>query len=105
MTLLNEFQCEALRKLGLDNIKSLMDIIEILPEYIEEPEIGRFEYELIIRKNEICYESYDVVYDNGNPFVLASFSTIYVKKCNSLLDCAFEMLKWCLKEKHIKIKQ
>ena len=50
MTLLNEFQCEELRKLGLDNIKSLMDIIEILPEYIKEPEIGRFEYELIIRK-------------------------------------------------------
>ena len=40
-----------------------MDIIEILPEYIEEPEIGRFEYELIIRKNEICYESYD--YNGG----------------------------------------
>ena len=34
MTLLNEIQCKALRKLGLDNIKSLMDIIEILPEYI-----------------------------------------------------------------------
>ena len=61
MTLLNEIQCDALKKLGVDNIKSLMDIIEILPEYIEEPEIGRFEYELIIRKNEICYESYDYI--------------------------------------------
>ena len=101
MTLLNEFQCEELRKFGLNNIRSLMDIIEILPEYIEEPEIGRFEYELIIRKNEICYESYDVVYDNGNPFVLASFST-YDKKCNSLLDCAFEMLMWCLDKNYIK---
>ena len=63
ITLLNEIQCDALKKLGLDNIKSFMDIIEILPEYIEEPEIGRFEYELIIRKNEICYESYD--YNGG----------------------------------------
>ena len=36
MTLLTEYQCEALRKLGLDNIKSLMDIIEILPEYIKK---------------------------------------------------------------------
>ena len=35
MTLLTEYQREALRKLGLDNIKSLMDIIEILPEYIK----------------------------------------------------------------------
>ena len=100
MTILNEFQREELRKLGLDNIKSLMDIIEILPEYIEEKDIGRFEYELIIRKNEICYESYDVLYDNGEPFMLASF-IIDDNKCKSILDCAFEMLKWCLKEKYL----
>lgn len=100
MTLLNEIQCKALRKLGLDNIKSLMDIIEILPEYIEEPEIGRFEYELIIRKNEICYESYDALDSSGNPYVLISFTKHDLKR-PSLLDCAFNMLRWCLDKNYI----
>ena len=27
------------------------------------------------------------------------------KKCKSILDCAFEMLKWCLKEKYIKMSE
>lgn len=105
MTLLNEFQCDTLRKLGLDNVKSLMDIIDILPEYIEEKLTGRFDYELTVRKHEVCYESYDALDRYGDPYVLASFSTTYDKRCNSLLDCAFEMLMWCVKEKHIKIKQ
>lgn len=102
MTVLNEFQREKLRKLGLDNIKSLMDIIEILPEFIEEKGTGRFDYELTLRKHEVCYESYDALDRYGDPYVLASFSTTYDKKCNSLLDCAFEMLKWCLNKKLIK---
>lgn len=101
MLILTESQCEALRKLGLhiDKEYSLQDIIEILPESIEEKEIGRFDYELTIRKHEVCYESYDVLDSDGNPYVLVWFSTD--EECNSLLDCAFEMLKWCLKEKHI----
>lgn len=102
MTVLNEFQREELRKFGLDNIKSLMDIIEILPEFIEENGTGRFDYELTLRKHEVCYESYDALDRYGNPYVLSSFSTTYDKKCNSLLDCAFEMLKWCLNKKLIK---
>lgn len=102
MIVLNEFQREELRKLGLDNIKSLMDIIEILPEFIEEKGTGRFDYELTVRKHEVYYESYDALDRYGDTYVLASFSTTYDKKCNSLLDCAFEMLKWCLNKKLIK---
>lgn len=102
MIMLNEYQCEALSKLGLNINKeyTLQDIIEMLPEFIEEKEIGRFDYELIIRKHEICYESYDALDSNGDPFVLVWFST-YEEECFSLLDCAFEMLKWCLKENYI----
>ena len=104
MLILNESQCEVLRKLGLHINKeyALQDIIEILPEYIEEKEIGRFDYELTIRKDEVCYESYDALDGTGNPFVLIWFSTDE-EECNSLLDCAFEMLKWCLKENYLKI--
>ena len=101
MVTLNEFQHETLRKLKLNfHINSLQDIIEILPESIKSKD-GRFYYELVVRKYEVCYESYGVVYDNGAPFMLASF-IIDDKKCKSILDCAFEMLKWCLKEKYIK---
>lgn len=102
MLTLNKFQHEVLSELGLhiDKEYSLQDIIEILPESIEEKEFGRFDYELVIRKYEVCYESYDVLYDNGEPFMLASF-IIDDNKCKSILDCAFEMLKWCLKEKYL----
>ena len=102
MLTLTKSKCEVLNKLGLhiDKEYGLQDIIEMLPEYIEEKEIGRFDYELIIRKHEVCYESYDALDSDGNPFVLVWFSTDE-EECNSLLDCAFEMLKWCLKEKHI----
>ena len=102
MIMLNEYQCEVLSKLGLNINKeyTLQDIIEMLPEFIEEKEIGRFDYELIIRKHEICYESYDALDSNGDPFVLVWFST-YEEECFSLLDCAFEMLKWCLKETYV----
>ena len=102
MIMLNEYQCEVLSKLGLNINKeyTLQDIIEMLPEFIEEKEIGRFDYELIIRKHEICYESYDALDSNGDPFVLVWFST-YEEECFSLLDCAFEMLKWCLKENYV----
>ena len=102
MLTLNKFQHEVLSELGLhiDKEYSLQDIIEILPESIEEKEFGRFDYELVIRKYEVCYESYDVLYDNGEPFMLASF-IIDDNKCKCILDCAFEMLKWCLKEKYI----
>ena len=104
MIMLNEYQCEVLSKLGLNINKeyTLQDIIEMLPEFIEEKEIGRFDYELIIRKHEICYESYDALDSNGDPFVLVWFST-YEEECFSLLDCAFEMLKWCLKENYVAI--
>ena len=102
MLTLTKYQCEVLRKLGFHTNKNytLQDIIEILPESIEEKEIGRFDYELTIRKHEVCYESYDALDNDGNPYVLIWFST-NEEECNSLLDCAFEMLKWCLKEKHI----
>ena len=30
-----------------------MDIIDILPDFIEEKDIGRFDYELVIRKDEV----------------------------------------------------
>ena len=102
MMTLTKYQCEVLSELGLhiDKEYSLQDIIEILPESIEEKEIGRFDYELTIRKHEFCYESYDVLNSDRNPYVLVWFSTDE-EECNSLLDCAFEMLKWCLKEKHI----
>ena len=102
MVTLNESQCEELRKLGLriDKEYTLQDIIEMLPEFIEEKEIGRFDYELVIRKHEICYESYDALDSTGDPFVLIWFST-YEEECPSLLDCAFEMLKWCLKENYL----
>lgn len=99
---LTESQCEVLRELGLHINKeyTFQDIIEMLPEHIEEKDIGRFDYELIIRKNEVCYESYDALDSDGNPFVLIWFS-IDEEECNSLLDCAFEMLKWCLKENYV----
>ena len=102
MIMLNEYQCEVLSKLGLNINKeyTLQDIIEMLPEFIEEKEIGRFDYELIIRKHEICYESYDALDSNGDPFVLVWFST-YEEECFYLLDCAFVMLKWCLKENYV----
>lgn len=101
MVTLNEFQRETLRKLKLNfHINSLQDIIEILPEFIEEKEIGRFDYELVVRKYEVSYESYDAFDSNRNPFVLISFCTEDEKR-PSILDCAFDMLIWCLKEKHI----
>lgn len=102
MLTLNESQCEELRKLGLhiDKEYTLQNIIEMLPEFIEEKEIGRFDYELVIRKHEICYESYDALDNTGDPYVLIWFST-YEEECPSLLDCAFEMLKWCLKENYV----
>lgn len=103
MLTLTKSQHEVLSELGLhiDKEYSLQDIIEILPESIEEKEIGRFDYKLTIRKHEVCYESYDVLYNDGSPYVLIWFSTDE-EECNSLLDCAFEMLRWCLKEKYIK---
>ena len=102
MLTLTKYQCEVLRKLGLHINKeySLQDIIEILPESIEEKEIGRFDYDLTIRKHEVCYESYDALDNDGNPYVLVWFSTDE-EECKSLLDCAFEMLKWCLKENYV----
>ena len=102
MLTLTKYQCEVLSELGLHINKeyTLQDIIEILPESIEEKEIGRFDYELTIRKYEVCYESYDVLDSDGNPYVLVWFSTDE-EECNSLLDCAFEMLKWCLKENYV----
>lgn len=102
MLTLTKSQHEVLSELGLhiDKEYSLQDIIEILPESIKGKD-GRVGYELVVRKYEVCYESYDVVYDNGAPFMLASF-IIDDKKYKSILDCAFEMLKWCLKEKYIK---
>ena len=102
MMTLTKYQCEVLSELGLhiDKEYSLQDIIEILPESIEEKEIGRFDYELTIRKHEVCYESYDALDNDGNPYVLIWFST-NEEECNSLLDCAFEMLKWCLKENYV----
>ena len=102
MTELNEFQREELRKFGLNNVKSLMDIIDILPEFIDERITRRLDYELTVRKHEVRYESYDALDRYGDPYVLNSFSTTYDKKCNSLLDCAFEMLMWCLNKKLIK---
>lgn len=101
MLTLTKSQYEVLSKLGLHTNKqyTLQDIIEILPESIKAKD-GRFYYELVIRKYEVCCESYDVLYDNGAPFMIASF-TIDDNKCKSILDCAFEMLKWCLKEKYI----
>lgn len=102
MLTLTKYKCEVLRKLGIHINKeySLQDIIEVLPESIEEKEIGRFDYELTIRKHEVCYESYDALDSDGNSYVPIWFGTDE-EECNSLLDCAFEMLKWCLKEKHI----
>ena len=38
-----------------------MDIIDILPDFIEEKDIGRFDYELVIRKDEVSYEFYDYI--------------------------------------------
>ena len=102
MLTLTKSQHKVLSELGfhIDKEYSLQDIIEILPESIKAKD-GRFYYELVLRKYEVCYESYDVLYDNGAPFMIASFS-IDDNKCKSILDCAFEMLKWCLKEKYIK---
>ena len=85
ITLLNEFQREELRKLGINNIKSLMDIIDILPDFIEEKDIGRFDYELVIRKDEVSYESYDALDSSGNSYVLISFIKHDLKR-PSLLD-------------------
>ena len=102
MLTLTKHQCEVLSEFGFHTDKNytLQDIIEILPESIEEKEIGRFDYKLTIRKHEVCYESYDVLYSDGSPYVLIWFSTDE-EECNSLLDCAFEMLKWCLKENYV----
>ena len=50
-----------------------MDIIDILPDFIEEKDIGRFDYELVIRKDEVSYEFYDALDSSGNPYVLISF--------------------------------
>ena len=102
MLTLTKYQCEVLRKLGLHTNKeySLQDIIEILPESIEEKEIGRFDYELTIKKHEVCYESYDALDNDGNPYVLICVNTDE-EEYNSLVDCACEMLKWCLKENYV----
>ena len=94
MVTLTESQCEVLRELVLHINKeyTFQDIIEMLPESIEEKEIGIFDYELTIRKHEVCYESYDALDSDENSYVLVWFS-IDEEECNSLLDCAFEMLK------------
>ena len=57
---LTKSQHEVLSKLGLHANKeyALQDIIEILPESIKAKD-GRFYYELVLRKYEVCYESYD----------------------------------------------
>lgn len=83
---------------GKDTIPTftLHDIINILPQYIEDNE-----YELRVKKDEVTYESYDAYDEMGNSFVLIDYS-IYNDECNTILDCAFEMLKWCIKEKYIE---
>lgn len=79
---------------------TLNDIVDILPQYIEEKEIGRFDYELRIKKDEATYESFDVHNQLGEPFTLINHS-IYDDECETILDCAFEMLKWCKQNKYI----
>ena len=59
------------------------DIIEVLPEKIEE------DYYLEISKNYVDYCD-DHVSING-----------YIEF--KLIDALFEMLKWCIKEKHIEL--
>lgn len=79
---------------------TIQDIVDILPQHIEEKEIGRFDYELRVKKDEVTYESFDVYNQLGEPFTLISHS-IYDDECETILDCAFEALKWCLENKYI----
>ena len=72
---------------------TLQDIIDLLPHFIEDDEIGRFDYELRVKKDEITYESFDAFDKDNDPFVLQCYD-IY-NDCETLIDCAFEMLKWC----------
>ena len=64
---------------------SIGDIIEVLPERIEK------DYYLYIGKNHVDYCD-DHVSLNG-----------YIEF--TLIDALFEMLKWCIKEKHMELKQ
>ena len=64
---------------------SIGDIIEVLPERIEE------DYYLEMSKNHVDYCD-DHVSLNG-----------YIEF--TLIDALFEMLKWCIKEKHMELKQ
>ena len=53
-----------------------------------------------MEEKKVSYESYDAFDSNRNPFVLISFCAEDEKR-PSILDCAFDMLIWCLKEKYI----
>ena len=79
---------------------TLQDIINLLPHYIEDKEIGRFDYELRVKKDGVIYESYDVYDELGDTFVLNDYN-IYDDECKTILDCAFKMLKWCINEGYI----
>ena len=87
---------------GKDTIPTftLQDIINLLPHYIEDKEIGRFDYELRVKKDGVIYESYDVYDELGDSFVLNDYN-IYDDECKTILDCAFKMLKWCINEGYI----
>lgn len=71
---------------------TFLDIMQMLPHYIEEDTIGRFDYELRVKKDEVVYESYDAFDKNGEPFFLDFFSIGY-DGCETIMDCMFEMLK------------
>ena len=79
---------------------TLQDILDILPESIEEDSIGRFDYELRIKKNGVAYESFDALDSKSEPYV---FDEYYIEgeQCKTVLDCAFEMLKSLKKLKKI----
>lgn len=79
---------------------TLQDIINLLPHYIEDKEIGRFDYELRVKKDGVIYESYDVYDELGDSFVLNDYN-IYDDECKTILDCAFKMLKWCINNGYI----
>ena len=79
---------------------TLQDILDMLPGSIEEDIIGRFDYELRIKKNGVAYESFDALDSKSEPYV---FDEYYIddEQCETVLDCAFEMLKSLKKLKKI----